>query len=630
MGNSSDFYPNRKETLKIRITAVIIFSLAVVIFYSVYLYSLQVIKGVEYKERAWAVARRESVIPTLRGEIYDRNYDLQLVMNVDSFAVDIIPAEIDHEKLDSIAAMLSDILEIKKEDIIDKIPPRMMNQYRPVEIKDDIKYEKILVLAENIDKFPGITWRSKPIRNYYSSGSLSHVLGYVGDITKEELQLLYNKGYAPNTELGKMGIEKEYDFILRGKEGIKYNTVDVKGRRIGEALDKEVVSPVIGKTLVLTIDRHIQTLCEKALGERTGSVIAMKPSTGEILAMVSYPWYDPNQFYDSKSSQYFGSLSLDSRFPFLNRNIQSVYAPGSVFKIIMTTALLEEEVFSPREKIECRGNIHLGDRVFNCHKKTGHGYLDLAGALAESCDVYYWTVGREYLGIDKIAEYSRRFGFGQRTGIDIPGEARGLVPTPEWKSQTFNVPWVGGDTFNISIGQGYLETTPLQIANAISMVVNDGVNYVPHLIKEIRDPISGEIIESTEPKVLNKTIIRKETFQKTKESMRGVITKGTAKVVITTKAAQVAGKTGTSEVGFKDRWTSWFAAYAPYQADDPDEQVVVVVMVEATNEWEWWAPKATNVIFQGIFANQTYEEAVDALNIWYLKKPRDIIRERAE
>ncbi len=630
MTASGDFQSGRKESLKYRISAIMIFSFSVILFYAGYLFSLQIVKGFEYKQRAWAVARRETVIPTLRGEIFDRNYDLQLVMNVDSFAVDIIPAELGSERMEDIIAQLAAVLEMKPEEIMAKIPERYLQQYKPVEIKDDIKYEKILFLAENIDKFPGVTWHSKPIRSYLDTGSISHVLGYVGDITREELQVLYNKGYAPNSELGKMGIEKEYDMLLRGEEGRRYSTVDVRGRRIGGLGEVEDKPPVIGKTIVLTIDRHIQKLCEKALGERIGSVLVMKPATGEILAMVSYPWYNPNQFYDTTSSQYYKTLSLDSRFPFLNRAIQSVYAPASVFKVLMTTAILEEEVFSPWEKIECKGSIHLGDRTFNCHKKTGHGYLDLAGALAESCDVYYWTVGREYLGIDKISEYSRRFGFGQRTGVDLPGEAKGLVPTPEWKDSAYHAPWLGGDTYNISIGQGYLEVTPIQVANAVSMIVNEGVNYVPHFIKEIRDPVSGEVIEETEPKVLHNTTIRKETFRKVKDAMRGVISRGTAKVVLTTKAVQVAGKTGTGEVGYKDRWSSWFAAYGPYNADRPEEQVVVVVMVEAANEWEWWGPKAANVIFQGIFADQNYEEAVEDLNIWYLKVPRDIIRERTE
>ena len=631
MASSGELHSGRKESLKFRITFLILISLSILVFYSGYLFSMQIVKGLEYKKRAWAVARRETVIPTLRGEIFDRNYDQQLVMNVDSFAVDIIPAELDPDRIDSLITRLSDILEIQEKDIRDKIPSKYKQQYRPVEIKDDIKYDKILYLSENIEKFPGVTWHSKPIRNYLETGSLSHILGYVGDITREELQVLYNRGYAPNAELGKMGIEKEYDMILRGEEGRRYSTVDVSGRKIGTFGEIDEKPPVIGKTLVLTIDRHIQQLSEKALGDRIGSVVVMKPSTGEILAMVSYPWYNPNQFYDTVgTTSYYKTLSLDTRFPFLNRAIQSVYAPASVFKIMMTTAILEEEVFSPREKINCNGSIYIGDRTFNCHKKTGHGYLDLAGALAESCDVYYWTVGREYLGIDRISEYARRFGLGQKTGIDLPGEARGLVPTPEWKAATYNAPWVGGDTLNTSIGQGYLEVTPLQIANAVSMVVNNGKNYVPHFIKEIRDPISGEIIEKIEPKILHSNAIRDETFTRLKEYMRGVVTEGTVKVVLTTKAVKVAGKTGTGEVGYKDRWTSWFAAYAPFDSDNPDDQVVVVVMLEAVNEWEWWAPKAANVIFQGIFADQNYEEAAKALNIWYLKTPRDIIRQRAE
>ncbi|MDX9800331.1 MAG: penicillin-binding protein 2 [Spirochaetia bacterium] len=625
-----DFHAGSKESLKSRITVVLIFSLTFLAAYSVYLFSLQIVKGLEYKKMAWAVAMRESVISTQRGEIFDRNYDLPLVTNVDLFAVEIIPAELEKEKIDDVVKKLAIVLDLDENVIRKKIPTKVLRQYKPIEIKDDIKYEKVLYIAENIEKFPGVTWRSKPIRSYLDTASISHILGYVGDITREELQVLYNSGYAPDSELGKMGIEKQYDMLLRGETGRRYSTVDVRGRKTGEFGETEEKPPVIGKSLVLTIDRHIQKLCEKALGERVGSVVVMKPSTGEILAMVSYPWYNPNEFYEDTRSEYFKSLALDSGFPFLNRAVQSTYAPASVFKFVLTTAILEEEVFPPWEKIECKGSIHLGDRTFNCHKKTGHGYLDLAGALAESCDVYYWTVGREYLGVERITDYARRFGFGQKTGIDIPGEAKGLVPTPEWKDSAYHVPWLGGDTFNISIGQGYLETSPLQVANAVSMIVNEGVNYVPHFIKQIRDPVSGEILEKIEPKILHNTAIRKETFRKVKENMRGVITKGTARVVLTTKAVEVAGKTGTGEVGFKDRWTSWFAAYGPYNSTNPEEQVVVVVMVEAVNEWEWWAPKATNVIFQGIFADQNYEEAAKDLNIWYLKTPRDIIRARVE
>jgi penicillin-binding protein 2 len=334
--------------------------------------------------------------------------------------------------------------------------------------------------------------------------------------------------------------------------------------------------------------------------------------------MVSYPWYDPNDFYTDEGGNEFTRLSLDANFPFLNRAIQSSYPPASTFKVLLTTAVVEEETFPQEQEVICEGSIFFGDRVFLCHKKTGHGALSLMQGLAQSCDVYFYTIGTEALGIDVIADYSRRFGFGQISGIDLPGEVQGLVPSPQWKESVYNAPWLGGDTVNISIGQGYLTTSPIQIANMIAMIVNEGTIYKPHLVKEIRDPISGKILEQIEPTVLRSSSIRESTFETVQQAMRGVITDGTAKVVITTDAVEVAGKTGTAEVGYADRWHSWFAAYAPYNAENPEDQVVVVTMVEAANEWEWWAPKAANIIFQGIFADQTFDEAVEDLNLWYL------------
>ncbi|MEW5814920.1 MAG: penicillin-binding protein 2 [Spirochaetota bacterium] len=586
--------------------------------YTVYLFSLQVVNGYIYKKRAEDVARRVITIPVQRGEIYDRRYDVPLVLNIDSFAVDIIPGELNEENLSDVIHDLSQLISIPEEEIRKKIPENYRHIFRPIEIKDRVPFETISYLAERINDFPGVTWHSKPIRSYLETDSISHVIGYVGNITLEELQVLYNKGYDVRAVLGKNGVEKEYDMILRGQEGKRFRTVDVKGRRVEEEDDGEEVPPVLGKNIVLTIDRNIQEICEKALGARMGSVLVLKPATGEILAMVSYPWYDPNLFYTEEGQNVYTKLSLDPQFPFLNRTIQSTYAPASVFKTIMSVAVLEEEAFPPDRKIVCEGSIIYGDRVFNCHKKTGHGPLDLRAALAESCDIYFFTIGRDYLGIDRIIDYSKKFGLGESTGIDLPGEVKGLVPGPKWKESVFHTKWLGGDTMNNSIGQGYLTVTPLQLANTIAAIVNDGVIYKPHVLKEIRDPISGKILETTEPKVLLNTSIRKETFKKIKENMRSVITEGTAKVVITTDAVKIAGKTGTGEVGLKDRWNSWFAAYAPYNAPNPEDQIVVVVMVEASNEWEWWAPKAANIIFQAIFAHQTYEEAVETLEAWYM------------
>ena len=451
---------------------------------------------------------------------------------------------------------------------------------------------------------------------------MAHVVGYVGDITREELQVLYNKGYSFGSVLGKSGIEKQYDAILRGRDGKRFQTVDVRERYL-QKRPEEDLPPEPGKDLVLTIDRRIQTLCEKALGPRIGSAVVLKPATGEILAMVSYPCFDANLFFTSQAAAEFKRLSLEPSFPFLNRAIQSAYPPGSAFKVVMTAAVVEEEAFPLTRKVTCTGQIQYGDRIFRCHeRKTGHGPLDLFGGLAQSCDVYFYTVG-DILGVERIVYYARDFGFGQPAGVDLPGEVGGFLPTPEWKQRVHHMKWLGGDTLNLSIGQGFLTVTPLQLANMAAMVVNEGKLYRPYLLAQVRDPVTGAVVQQTKPEVLHVSAIRKESFRLVQQAMRKVITEGTARVVITTKATQAAGKTGTAEVGYENRWHSWFVAYAPYQTEQPEERVVVAVMVEAENEWEWWAPKATDVILQGIFARQSFEEAVETLKPWwYLQQKR--------
>jgi penicillin-binding protein 2 len=591
-----------------------------------YLFSMQVTRWMEYQSRAWAVARRTSVVPALRGEIYDRNYDAPLATNVDSFAVSIVPAETDRQHLSQILARLAKILGTEPQALLKKIP--QADVFQSIELKDNVSYAQVVQIASNIEDFPGISWSSKPVRHYSHTPSLSHVIGYVGNINSEELHLLYNKGYDANSMIGKSGIEKEYDLTMKGTPGLKSITVDAKGRNVqGEHY---IRPPVPGKNIVLTIDRRIQELCEKALGERMGSVVVLKPNTGEILAMVSYPSYDTNRFYAPDNAQYYSTLLENSNHPFLNRCIQSANAPASVFKTIMMTAILEEKAFPPTQTIDCTGKLVLGDRTFNCHVKTGHGPLNLSDALKESCDVYFWEVGGNYLGPKKIEQYARMMGLGEKTGVDLPGEVAGLVPNPDWKLSRINEMWVGGDTYNMSIGQGYTQVTTLQIADLISMIVNEGTIYVPHLLKEVRDVVTGEVVEKRKPRILHKADISSHTFHELKKAMRRVVAEGSVRRLFNNKVVDVAGKTGTGEVGYTDRWTSWFASFGPYQADNPDDQVVVVVMIEASNEWEWWAPKASNAIYQGIFANQSYEEVVKTLDIWYLNNGTDVIRRRSE
>jgi penicillin-binding protein 2 len=237
--------------------------------------------------------------------------------------------------------------------------------------------------------------------------------------------------------------------------------------------------------------------------------------------------------------------------------------------------------------------------------------------MAQSCDIYYWMVGRDYMGVERIVSYAREFGFGELTGIDLPGEIAGFIPTPQWKDRRFHERWLGGDTMNMSIGQGYTLVTPIQMANMTALVVNDGKVYRPHVLREVRDPVSGAVERSVPPELVHESGIDPKIFERVRRDMRTVISEGTAQFPLNIKAVQIAGKTGTGEVGFQDRWHSWFTAYAPYGSENPNEQVVVSVIVEAANDWEWWAPYASAIIFQGIFAGQTYEEAVQVLGPQY-------------
>ncbi|MDR1428738.1 MAG: penicillin-binding protein 2 [Spirochaetaceae bacterium] len=595
------------------------FFIAAFAIYGVKLFSMQIVSGEIYRRQAMNIARRTTIIPAQRGEIYDRNFNQPMVLNTDSFAVNIIPAEVPRGEIQNVLRETAALLKQSEDQIARRVPPQNYSLYQSVELAANVPFTTVAALAERVDMLPGVSWQSKPMRNYVDSGSLSHIIGYVGDITRDELTILYNMGYTQGDIIGKAGIERQYDELLRGREGREIRTVDAQGR--GIAGDANIREPAtMGRNLVLTIDRNIQLLAEKALGKRMGAVVVTRPATGEVLAMVSYPWYDPNLFNRNNASGEYQALINDPNKPFLNRAIQSSYPPASVFKIPMSAGILNEDVFSPDKTIECPGEIHYGDRDWRCHiRRPGHGYLNLQQALAQSCDIYFWVAGRDYLRVERIVAYAREFGFGENSGIDLPGEISGFIPTPQWKDRRFHVKWLDGDTMNMSIGQGYTLVTPIQMADMISMVINDGVVYKPHLLKEVRDPLSGAVIRTTQREVLREsTGIQEDVYKTLRRNMRSVISEGTAQYPLNIRAVEIAGKTGTSEVGLADRWHSWFAAYAPYETSNPEERVVVSVIVEATNPWEWWAPYASAIIFQGIFANQSYEEAVAALGFQYI------------
>ncbi len=613
LGSSSGSNVSRGRLIGIGIVIVLIFFV-----YLTHLFSLQIVNTVIYQKQAKDVSERSDIIPAQRGKIYDRNYDYPLAMNIDSFAIKVTPAKVTDISIDELVEKISKIINVSTDELRRRIPRSTANQYQAVEIVSGVSFENISYISEHIDEFKGVSWSSAPLRYYNMTGSISHILGYTGGITSSELQVLYNQGYSYDSVLGKRGIEKQYDMILRGNNGRRIKTVDVKGRDI----DREdlIEPPENGMNLRLTIDKDIQELAEKALGPRKGTVIVLQPSTGEILAMVSYPNYNPNLFSIPGPTN-FGVLSLDEDFPFLNRAIQSQYAPASTFKLILTTALLDTEAFDPEQTITCEGELTIGNRTTHCHKQSGHGPLNLREALEQSCNIYFGTAGMEYLGIDNISKYAQYLGLSAITGIDLPGEVSGLIPTQAWKESVFNNSWQMGDTYNASIGQGFVSSTPLQVANEIAMIVNDGMAYKPHLLKEVIDPVSGEVIERIEPEVLRTSPIRYETFQTLKSYMRSVVTDGTSNVVILNKQTEVAAKTGTGQAwGLDENWHSWFASYAPYETDNPEERVVVLTMVEASNDWDWWAPKAADIIYEGIFGDKSYEQVIRDFKkrrVWY-------------
>lgn len=611
-----------QKHIKLLILAVILVLLF--LLYSFRLFSMQILNGSKYRMQSKNISSRTVILPASRGEIFDRYANLPLVVNTESFAVVVSPAEIPSSRYDSVTAKLAQYLGIKKADIDQKLK-KSKKSYQSIVVKTNVPFNVISNIAENKLDLPGVSWESKPIRNYVDSGSLSHIIGYVGDINEEEHTQMFNQGYSRNSIVGKTGIEKQYDSLLQGIEGYESNIVDVRGRIISEK--PEVVEPQMGKNLVLTIDSRIQELVEKTLGERIGASVVLKPSTGEVLAMVSYPYYDTNLFNRDTAAEEYSALRNDVNNPFLNRAVMTAYPPASTFKIIMTTALLQEKSFPASQKIECSGRIHYGGHTYHCHQRWGHGWLDLKGALAESCDVYYYTVGRDSLGIDKIAEYAKKFGLGQSAQIDLPSQATGLVPTPVWKERTRHSKWVGGDTISVSIGQGDLTATPLQLANMIAMVSNKGTVYKPHLLKEIRNPVTNEVEEEIQPKVLlQPDDILPEVWDELQVDLHYTATDGSAKFPLELLKTQIACKTGTGEVdkyknSEENHWHSWLVAYAPYDAP-PEERICIATIVEAVNKWEWWAPYATCIILQGIFENQTYEEAFNALKLYrYLDTP---------
>lgn len=548
----------------------------------VQLVNLQLLKGKEYKTKSRMNMENYIPIPAPRGEIYDRNFqpgtkNVVIVSNRPSFNISTIPANFKETgELHKTLRLLSRFSDISFQDVVDDVKGR--NPWERVIIKEDVDFDTIVRLASHEDKFPNITWEDATVRVYNFKNMFSHIIGYTGSISRKEYKKLKKYGYKHYQKIGKSGLEKAYDTILRGVDGYVRRIVDVRSRIEGEEVG---LQPVAGSNLILTVDYEIQKVAYDAMGERSGAVIVIKPSTGEVLSIVSKPDFDPNLIISKDNVKVIEELQNNSERPFLNRAIQSRYPPASTFKLNTAIAALEEERWQPEKRLYCPGKYVLKgyiDRDFYCY--AFHGYANLEWAIAKSCSVYFYQLGYK-IGPTIILKYAKYFGLGEVTGIDLPGEISGFIPSKKWKLKTFGQTWFDGDTLNLSIGQGFIAITPVELANFLCGIVNNGVIFKPHLLKEMRTP-DNKLIRVQKPEKIKEIPLSPQTIKVVKNGMRLSVKSGTSAGLSGLRIA-VAGKTGTAQTRSKrlDKFTqhAWFIGYAPF--DGPaDRAIVVVVLIE--------------------------------------------------
>ena len=530
---------------------------------------------------------RKISLADYRGKIKDRHGNV--IVNVrPSFSLYVTPEDADN--LSESLEFLSGLIEINKDKLRSDI--RRSPSFKNVLIKRDISRREVAYIEENKMLLPGIRIKIEPIRNYAHKDFASHVLGYLGEVSKSELKISKFSRYELGDMVGKNGLEKIYESQLRGKKGFKEVEVDVSGREL-KVLRK--FSPKTGNSLVLTLDSRVQskleTLMDEVLRENSveGSAVVMKVQSGEIIAMVSKPSFDPNSFATGISTKQWSGLVLDEKNPLQNRTIDGQYPPASTYKVVTAYAALAEKIIKPESTIFCPGHFRLGKRNYRCWKKMGHGDMNLHDALVQSCDVYFYTLGHR-LGINNLAKYATKLGLGELTGIVLKGEKSGLVPSKQWKKKFKNEPWYPGETISASIGQGYNLVTPLQSARMISTIASGGLLVRPYLVKRIED-YDGRLIQEFFPEVIKKIKIEPEVLRNIKEGLRGVVHEahGTGRRA-RLKNVIVAGKTGTAQVvAMKDsdeigpeeetpyshRDHAWFVAFAPYE--NPEVAVSVII-----------------------------------------------------
>jgi penicillin-binding protein 2 len=580
-----DLNTQRMEDFKERYRYVKFFVGAAFLLLLIYLWYLQVIRGSDLRQLSENNRIRIREMVADRGMLLDRRGRI-LAHNRPSFEVFIVPEDIRSNP--EVLGEIGEILNLSQEEIGEKVKSlRRRPAFRPIKLKSDIDWDKLVTLESNRVHLPGLLVDVRPTRAYHYGSFASHLIGYIGEVDENELKQSRDRAYRMGSMIGKYGVEYKWEDHLRGVDGGRQIEVDALGREIKHLRSVESFP---GNNLFLTIDFDLQKTAEEAYRDKNGALVAMNPKTGRILAMVSKPSFDPSTFARNITADEWRALMEHPFHPLQNKGIQGQYPPGSVFKIVTAVAGLETGAITPETQMVCTGFFPYGNRNFRCWKEKGHGTVSLHRAIVESCDIYFYQVGLK-VGVDAIAHYAGELGLGRKTGIPLPHEKEGIVPSTPWKKKRFGVTWYSGETLSFAVGQGYLNTTPIQLATLISAVANGGKFFLPQVVERVED-IYGKKLKEYPSEEIGRADISGKTLSIIQEALLGAVnepggTGGGSKL----KQVKVAGKTGTAQVvkmaadfkkgdmnrmPLKFRDHAWFASYAPFE----DPQIAIAVLVE--------------------------------------------------
>ena len=559
------------------------------------LWYLQVLEGGHFLDASDKNRTRVRPIAAPRGILFDRK-GVPLVDNRPAFTLSLIPRELDRdvERRDAVLGRVAALLHIPFEELVDSVQRVSPESFQPVRIRRGLTLEDVAKVEEWKLELPGVIVEVEPTRAYPTSRFAAHLLGYVREANDEQLKAgRYRRG----DMVGQTGLERLLDEFLRGRDGGEQIEVDVMGRPIRMISQTE---PQPGAQVVTTIDRRIQEAAERAMENNAGAVVVMDPRTGDVLAMVSTPAFEIDRFTGTIDRQAWVRVVQDPTHPLLNRAIQSQYAPGSVFKIVVAAAGLQEGTITPADRTHCTGEFHLGAWTFLDWKKEGHGTVDVHRAMVQSCNIFFYQAGLK-VGGAMIAKYAKAFGLGAATGIDLGTEKIGLIPEPKVRKGRGAAAWQAGDTVNMSIGQGQVLVTPMQIARMMSAVANGGVLWKPRLVQRIERPGKG-VVWSDTGRVVGHVELSPLVWAFLRRSLWGVVNEGGTGGAARVPGIDVAGKTGTAQMIAKSKSEkgqdhAWFASFAPVN----DPEVVVVVMAEGGGKGGQVAAPIARKILDAIF-----------------------------